>query len=441
MSNWILVGPVVGVILITVTLVLAYVVIPPIIVQQVIENVRLEQGTEQYERWVELPQPLDFKVWIFNVTNVAEVQAGLMPKVEEIGPYVYTQTRRKYNINFSRDKERATFYSQQTYHFNPAASNGHENDTIVVLNMPMNSILLTVEKDFPMFLEVLDPQLEAMFGPGTNSFFSTTRVKDLLFDGIKFCEDPGVTLAGLICDTVYQQNSPSIIRTEDGKSLIFSLFGHKNRTHDGLFEVNTGMRRIDRVQRIERWRNARNLPYWKAGPGGVPSACQMINGTDGTQASPFREENDDLYTFSSDICRSVHLQWQGRTSFNGINAYRYGVADSFLNEIDPCFCTHENSTWWMQPNGCLPRGAMDLTECLAAPVVISMPHFYNADPRFEALIDGLEADPDKHSIFLDMEPYTGAPVRAAQVIQFNQFLRRIEGITISNNFHVSRLFP
>lgn len=54
------------------------------------QSTRLVKGTEQYDRWVELPQPLEFKVFIFNVTNVEEVQRGGLPKVEEIGPYVYT---------------------------------------------------------------------------------------------------------------------------------------------------------------------------------------------------------------------------------------------------------------------------------------------------------------------------------------------------------------
>lgn len=54
------------------------------------QSVQIVKGTEQYDRWVELPQPLDFKVYIFNVTNVEEIQKGLQPKVEEIGPYVYS---------------------------------------------------------------------------------------------------------------------------------------------------------------------------------------------------------------------------------------------------------------------------------------------------------------------------------------------------------------
>jgi len=38
---------------------------------------------------VKLPQPLNFKVYIFNVTNPDRIQQGAIPIVEEIGPYVY----------------------------------------------------------------------------------------------------------------------------------------------------------------------------------------------------------------------------------------------------------------------------------------------------------------------------------------------------------------
>lgn len=49
----------------------------------------LEEGTEQFERWVNIPQPLLFKIFIFNVTNPKEVLNGGVPRVKEVGPYVY----------------------------------------------------------------------------------------------------------------------------------------------------------------------------------------------------------------------------------------------------------------------------------------------------------------------------------------------------------------
>lgn len=53
------------------------------------QSVIIADGSEQYKRFVQLPQPLTFKVYIFNVTNPYSVQQGAIPIVKEIGPYVY----------------------------------------------------------------------------------------------------------------------------------------------------------------------------------------------------------------------------------------------------------------------------------------------------------------------------------------------------------------
>jgi len=54
-----------------------------------LQSVIIADGSEQYKRFVKLPQPLNFKVYIFNVTNPDRIQQGAIPIVEEIGPYVY----------------------------------------------------------------------------------------------------------------------------------------------------------------------------------------------------------------------------------------------------------------------------------------------------------------------------------------------------------------
>lgn len=121
------------------------------------QNLQIIEGTEQYDRWVQVPQLLDFKVYFLNVTNVDEIQRGMKPRVQEVGPYYYTwglrkcvnkrkgqnqnfrQNRTKYNIRFSRDKERVSYYQQQTFHFN-AEKSGRltDSDSITIFNMYMN---------------------------------------------------------------------------------------------------------------------------------------------------------------------------------------------------------------------------------------------------------------------------------------------------------------
>lgn len=39
--------------------------------------------------YVKVPFPLDFKIYIFNVTNYLEVSKGDSPVLDEVGPFVY----------------------------------------------------------------------------------------------------------------------------------------------------------------------------------------------------------------------------------------------------------------------------------------------------------------------------------------------------------------
>lgn len=41
------------------------------------------------DRFEEVPQPLTFKVYLFNVMNPAEIHLGGKPVIKEVGPYVY----------------------------------------------------------------------------------------------------------------------------------------------------------------------------------------------------------------------------------------------------------------------------------------------------------------------------------------------------------------
>lgn len=47
------------------------------------------EGSEAWERWENLPIPVAYKVYFFNVSNPDEVQNGSQPIVQEIGPYIY----------------------------------------------------------------------------------------------------------------------------------------------------------------------------------------------------------------------------------------------------------------------------------------------------------------------------------------------------------------
>jgi hypothetical protein len=53
------------------------------------QQLALKPGSETRKIWSKIPDPLNFKIYIFNVTNPMDVQRGGLPVLTEIGPYFY----------------------------------------------------------------------------------------------------------------------------------------------------------------------------------------------------------------------------------------------------------------------------------------------------------------------------------------------------------------
>lgn len=63
-----------------------------------------------------------------------------------------------------------------------------------------------------------------------------------------------------------------------------------------------------------------------------------------------------------------------------------------------CYCNGE----------CTPSGLLNITACrYGAPVFISLPHFYKADPALLDAVDGLRPNGKDHSFFITLEPVNG----------------------------------
>lgn len=51
------------------------------------KQLRLTPSTQSREMFEVIPFPLEYKLYLFNVTNKDEVMAGGKPNLQEIGPY------------------------------------------------------------------------------------------------------------------------------------------------------------------------------------------------------------------------------------------------------------------------------------------------------------------------------------------------------------------
>lgn len=90
----------------------------------------------------------------------------------------------------------------------------------------------------------------------------------------------------------------------------------------------------------------------------------MINGTDSSLWHPDALQDELIYAFMNDICRSVHLKFNQtyRNTFD-IDTYRYTLpTDLFANtSADGGFCLFDPI---QQQRRCLPNGLFSLSPCI-----------------------------------------------------------------------------
>ncbi|OXB58758.1 hypothetical protein ASZ78_012354 [Callipepla squamata] len=367
---------------------------PAIIKEQVVKNVRIDPSSISFNMWRDIPVPFYLTVNLFEVQNPEEVLQGAKPKVNQRGPYVYREFKYKTNITF-HDNDTVSYLEYRQLFFRPDLSNGTEDEYIVMPNILMLGAAVMMES-LPNFVKLL--LSGALAGLKQEAFINRT-VGEILWG----YEDP-------LLDTI-NALVPGLIPFK-GK---FGIFVEFNNTNSGLFTVNTGMKNISRVHMMDTWNGLKKVNYWRS------NECNMINGTAGEMWPPFMSPTT-LEFYSPDACRSMTLVYEQSGAFKGVPTYRFVAPKTlFANGTDyppnEGFCP------------CRQSGIQNVSSCrMNAPMFISHPHFYNADPSLVDAVEGLHPSKEEHALFLDVHPMTGIPMNCSIKLQLNQYMKQVSGI-------------
>lgn len=435
------------------SLVLAFWGIPQIIKEQLHKQTELEQGTDQWDRFVELPFPIDFAVRFFNVTNSEDVlYKNATPKLQETEPYVYKMKIKKRNIRFDSDEEDSVTYDRQmTFEFDDSGTT-KETDEVIITNAILFSALQLVGDVERIFLAGCIEKLFTPFGMGT--VFIKNTVRTLLFDGIPFSYE---NQTGYACKIIRNKmikiiGGIRVIEQIDGEGegngyLKFSFFDYKTDNYttkkekaDGVYTVNRGIKDMTQLGNIMRWNGSNEINIWGSSLSKNNDTCKRVAGTDSTIYKPRIAENEELEIFNTDICRTVKLIYKNSDeSYQGIKGYRYEASPTLFRPAtilpeDDCYCTKATKDISGKDN-CYLDGAFDFKPCLGAPILVTQPHFLNADQHYRDGVEGLNPDASKHNIYLLVEPNTGTPLTGRKRIQLNVNMRNeplISAITPKN---------
>ncbi|XP_078070377.1 lysosome membrane protein 2c [Mustelus asterias] len=373
------------------------------------KEIQLRNDTVTFETWKDPPPPIYMQFYFFNVTNPEEVLNGGKPFLEEKGPYTYREYKLRENVTFLDDDEMVSALTSKTYVFVPELSKGDPaTDLIRTVNVPVVTVMNMAKYSSSQILLA-----EALFVVKGVGLFTTRTVHELLW-GYK---DPVLSAIHFFKRDIDDY---------------FGLYYKMNGTDDGEYVFLTGQENYENFTRIVEWRGNNSLDWW------TTDMCNMINGTDGTSFHPLVTKNDTLQFFSSDLCRSLYATFEKELGVKGIPVFRFVLpSEVFANvTVNP-----ENAGFCVPAGNCLGSGVLNVSTCKqGAPIIISSPHFYQADPKFIDAIEGMHPNKANHETFLDINPLTGLLVRAAKRVQVNVYIEKIDGFMQTANVQ-TLVFP
>ncbi|XP_037016778.2 scavenger receptor class B member 1 isoform X1 [Artibeus jamaicensis] len=371
------------------------VAVPSIIKQQVHKNVRIDPSSLSFNMWKDIPVPFYLSVYFFDIVNPSAILQGQKPQVRERGPYVYREFRHKTNITFN-DNDTVSFLEIRNFRFQPDKSNGLESDYIVMPNILVLSAAMMLEHR-PMSLKLF---MTLAFSTLSQRAFMNRTVGEIMWG----YDDPLVNLIN--------NYLPGMLPLK-GK---FGLFAELNNSDSGLFTVFTGIKDFSRIHLVDKWNGVSKVNFWHS------DQCNMINGTAGQMWAPFMTPESSLEFYSPEACRSMKLIYQDSGVFEGIPIYRFKAPDTLF----------ANGSVYPPNEGfcpCLQSGVQNVSTCrFNAPLFLSHPHFYNADPVLADAVLGLHPNEKEHSLFLDIHPVTGIPMNCSVKLQLSLYVKSVKGI-------------
>nr|XP_019937302.1 PREDICTED: lysosome membrane protein 2-like [Paralichthys olivaceus] len=345
----------------------------PRFVQSMVEkDVVLENGTEAFKAWENPPAPIYMQFYFFNLTNPMEVLDGDRPAVVEIGPYTYREYRPMEQINFLDNDTKLTSVNTKTYIFQLNMSRGPESDLIRTVNIPALTVMEKVKDSF------IEANLVSSYMKSTGEGLFTTRTVGELLWGY---EDPLLKALHTF--------KPEVDN-------VFGLFYKSNASNDGEYVFFTGRQNYKDFSRVDTWNGESSLNWWTS------DECNMINGTNGAFFHPVITKNEALYMFSPELCRSLYALYEEDVTMKGVHGYRFvPPSEVFANlTVNPA-----NAGFCVPAGNCLGSGLLNVSVCKqGAPIIMSSPHFYQADEKFVNDVFGMVPKKEYHETTIDINP-------------------------------------
>lgn len=339
------------------------------------------------------------------------------PRLKQFGPYVFEERMEKVDIKHQHQNGTVSFTRKRIWHYKPQLSTGSLDDNITTVNFP---VLTAAQASASMSYFMRFGIQSALSGLGTKAFV-TKPVRELLFEGY---HDDFLSMGAMFGPS--GEGMPPMDK--------FGWFYKRNGTtwSEGRFNAFTGETDAHLFGSIKDF-NGKNQTHYAG-------ECGKIHGSAEGFYPPFgsinrhMEEGDpmpsrlDMYT--NEACRALTFTNTGETKeHHGLIGRKYILdnntfANGTVNPENSCF---ENN---------LPSGVQNVTQCnspggMSAPIFLSFPHFYSADPFYVNQFSNdsdLAPSKDLHEPGMTLETTLSVPIELSFKLQLVVKIDPIEDI-------------
>lgn len=321
---------------------------------------------------------------------------------------ILREWKRKEELEDDETMDTATFYVNDKFIFRPDLSNGltgneiittinpviavslifNKNYKLIIINVSSQGTAIVVKKTRPPMIGIAKKAISEIFHDPKTPFL-TVKVMDLLFDGVVIDCSSQEFAAKAVCAAL--ETEASGVKKLNDTTFSFSLFGGINATNTARLKVLRGKKNIRDVGRVVSVNDEDELDVWET------DECNQYGGTDGTIFPPYLQRDEGLLAYVPSLCRDVRATYDHSSSYAGIKTSRFHLnfGDYDKDETIRCYCNDED--------GCPPQGTLNIRPCNNIPLIVSLPHFYNADPLLTTIVDGLTPEKSKHGVQIDFE--------------------------------------
>ncbi|CAG9861576.1 unnamed protein product [Phyllotreta striolata] len=396
----------------------------PLVNVVVKDQTSLRKRNQMRKLYLNIPFPLDTRIYFFNVTNPMEVQNGSKPILQEVGPYCYDEHKNKINVVDNDAEDSLRYDAFDVYRFNKNRSgNLSDEDYVTIIHPLLVGMVNRVASDSPALLSILNQAFETIF-KNPQSIYLTDKVKNILFDGMELnCE--GADFAAKAVCTQLKSLVPGIKEKPTNKNvLLYSLIGPRNATVASTIKVLRGTRNYKDIGRVLEVDGKKQITLWGS------DFCNRFRGTDGWIIPPLLDPADGIQSYTPHLCRNIDLKFVKDDVIKKIQVRRYEttLGDQTNNTLDKCYCS---------PKRCLKKGVFDLTKCVGAPIMATLPHFLETDQSYLSQVDGLHPNWEDHILNINIEPMTSAPLSVKIRIQMNLEIGPQPKISVMKNLPVA----